>query len=260
MPSLNELFDLRGKACLITGGSRGLGLEIAEGLAEAGCSVMLAARREQWLTPAVDGMRAHGFSCDGVVCDVSKPEQAQAAVDRTVAAYGRVDILVNCAGISWGSPAEDMPLDKWQAVLDTNLTGAFLFCQAAGRRMIQQQYGRILNVASIAGIQASLPRGLHYSGYAASKGGLIALTRELAAKWAHHNIRVNAVAPGFFASRLTERVLDQVAPDIEANVPMARIGRPGELKGVAVFLVSAASDYITGQTIVVDGGGSIVWG
>jgi gluconate 5-dehydrogenase len=164
------------------------------------------------------------------------------------------------AGVSWGAPAEDMPLDKWNSVIETNLTGAFLFCQAAGRQMIRQNYGRILNVASIAGIQVSLPRGLHYSGYVASKGGLIALTRELAAKWAQHDIRVNAIAPGFFASRLTEKILDKVAPDIEANVPLGRIGRPGELKGVAVFLVAPASDYMTGQTLIVDGGGSIIWG
>jgi gluconate 5-dehydrogenase len=260
VPALSELFDLSGKACLITGGSRGLGLEIAEGLAEAGASLMLAARRRQWLDPAVDQMRARGFSCHGVVCDVSKQEQVQAGVEETLSACGRIDILVNCAGISWGAPAEEMPLEKWHAVLDTNLTGAFLFCQAAGQQMIRQQFGRILNVASIAGIQVSLPRGSHYAGYVASKGGLIALTRELAAKWAQHNIRVNAIAPGFFASRLTENVLDKVEPDIEANVPMGRIGRPGEIKGVAVFLVSPASDYITGQTLVVDGGGSIVWG
>ena len=210
--------------------------------------------------PAVDEMRARGFSCHGVLSDVSKQGDVQAAVDETLAIFGRIDILVNCAGISWGAPAEEMPLEKWQAVLETNLTGAFLFCQAAGRQMIRQQFGRILNVASIAGIQVSLTRGLHYAGYVASKGGLIALTRELAAKWAPHNIRVNAVAPGFFATRLTEKILDKVAADIEANIPLGRIGRPGELKGVAVFLLSPASDYITGQTIVVDGGGSIVWG
>lgn len=260
VPSLRELFDLTGRVCLITGGSRGIGLEIAEGLAEAGGSLMLAARREQWLNPSVDQLRSSGFTCEGVLCDVSKPDQIQAAVDQTLAAYGRIDILVNCAGVTWGAPAEEMPLDKWQTVLDTNLTGAFLFSQAAGRHMIQQDFGRILNVASIAGIQVSMPRGLHYAGYVASKGGLIALTKELAAKWARNNIRVNALAPGFFASRMTEKIMDKVAPDIEANVPLARIGRPGELKGAAVFLVAGASDYITGQTLIVDGGGSIIWG
>ncbi|MCW5982567.1 MAG: SDR family oxidoreductase [Bryobacteraceae bacterium] len=246
--------------CLVTGGSRGLGLEIADGLAEAGGLLMLAARREQWLAPAVDELRSRGFPCEGAVCDASNPEQVQSTVERTISAYGRIDVLVNCAGVSWAAPAEEMPLEKWKSVLDVNLTGAFLFCQAAGRRMIEQQFGRILNVASIAGIQVSLPRGLHYAAYVASKGGLIALTRELAAKWAQHNIRVNAVAPGFFATRLTEKVLDRVTPDIERNVPMGRIGRPGELKGAAVFLVAPASDYVTGQTLIVDGGGAVVWG
>jgi gluconate 5-dehydrogenase len=260
VPSLLELFDLSGRVCLITGGSRGLGLEIAEGMAEAGASLMLGARREQWLGPAVEQLRSAGHRCQGAICDVSKADHVQALVDQTLAAYGRIDVLVNCAGVSWAAPAEEMPLEKWQAVLDTNLTGAFLLCQAAGRHMIRQEYGRILNVASIAGIQVSLSRGPHYAGYVASKGGLIAMTRELAAKWAPHNIRVNAVAPGFFATRLTEKVLDKVSSDIEANVPIGRIGRPGELKGVAVFLVADASDYITGQTLIVDGGGSIVWG
>lgn len=258
MPELKQLFDLSEQASLVTGGSRGLGLEMAEGLAEAGASLMLLARREQWLTPAVEKMKARGFRCEGTICDVSNPEQVQAAVDKTVEAYGRVDILINNAGVSWGAPAEQMPLEKWRMVLDINLTGAFLCSQAAGRQMIRQNHGRIVNIASIAGLMGSVPRGLHTAGYVASKGGLIALTRELAAKWAQYDIRVNAIAPGFFPSRMTEKVLEMVTPDIEANVPMARPGRPGELKGVAVFLASPASDYITGQTIVVDGGGTIV--
>jgi NAD(P)-dependent dehydrogenase (short-subunit alcohol dehydrogenase family) len=260
VPSLQQLFDLSGQVCLVTGGSRGLGLEIAEGMAEAGARLMLVARRAQWLDPAVDELRTRGFACEGSLCDVSCPEEVRAAVERTLAHYGRIDILVNNAGVSWAAPAEEMPLEKWRSVLEVNLTGAFLFCQAAGREMIRQSYGRILNISSIAGLRAALPRGLHYAGYVASKGGLIALTKELAAKWAQYNIRVNALAPGFFPTRLTEKVLDQLAPDIEANVPLGRPGRPGELKGAAVFLVSPASDYITGQTLLVDGGSSIVAG
>jgi gluconate 5-dehydrogenase len=171
-----------------------------------------------------------------------------------------VDILVNNAGVSWAAPAEEMPLEKWRAVLEVNLTGAFLFCQAVGREMIRQRYGRILNVASIAGLRAMMPRGLHYAGYVASKGGLIALTRELAAKWAQFNIRVNALAPGFFPTRLTEKILPRLEAFFDASVPLGRPGRPGEIKGAAVFLVSAASDYITGQTLRIDGGSSIVAG
>jgi gluconate 5-dehydrogenase len=247
------LFDLSGQAALVTGGSRGLGEEIAEGLAEAGASLMLVARRPQWLEPAVERFRARGFSCEGVECDVADP----AAVASVVDSMERVDILVNNAGVTWGQPAEEMPLEKWQNVIDINLTGAFLFCQAAGRAMIRQRSGCIINVASIAGLVA-MPGAIHSAGYAASKGGMLALTRELAAKWAKHGIRVNAIAPGFFPSRMTEKVLARVQAEVEAEIPMGRVGRAGELKGVAVFLASAASAYITGQTIVVDGGATVV--
>ena len=247
------LFDLAGLKALVTGGSRGLGLEIAEGLAEAGASLMLLARREQWLTPTVDSLRARGFACERALCDVSNQTSVEAAVRRAIEAYGRIDILINNAGISWGAPAEEMPLDKWQSVLDINLTGAFLFCQAVGRGMIAQGAGSIVNVASIAGLRA-MPEEVHSACYVAAKGGLIALTRELAAKWARHGVRVNAIAPGFFPSRMSEKVLERHQSRLEERIPMGRVGRAGELKGVAVFLASSASSYITGQTIAVDGG------
>ncbi|MEX2260546.1 MAG: SDR family oxidoreductase [Bryobacteraceae bacterium] len=256
MTELKKLFDLSGQVALVTGGSRGLGEEMAEGLAEAGCSLMLLARRDQWLAPAVDCLRARGFRAEGALCDVSNPDEVQAAVRKTMEAFGRIDILINNAGVSWGAPAEEMPLDKWRMVLDINLTGAFLFSQAAGREMIRRRYGRIVNVASIAGLKGSM--GLNTSGYVASKGGLIALTRDLAANWAGYNIRVNAIAPGFFPSRMTEKVLPRMGSYFETHVPLGRPGKPGELKGVAVFLAAPASDYITGQTIVVDGGATAV--
>ena len=256
MSELSRLFDLSGRVALVTGGSRGLGEEIAEGLAEAGASLMLVARREQWLTPTVESLRSRGFRCDSLICDVSKSGDVEAAVEKTVSAFGQIDILVNNAGITWGATAEEMPLEKWRQVVEVNLTGTFLFSQAAGRRMIRQRSGSIINVASIAGLRGSL--NLHYAGYAASKGGVLALTRELAANWARHGIRVNAIAPGFFPSRMTEKVLPEVMPYIEAHVPMRRPGRAGELKGVAVFLASEASGYITGQVLVVDGGSTVV--
>ncbi|HET9531389.1 MAG TPA: SDR family oxidoreductase [Blastocatellia bacterium] len=257
MPTLKELFDLSGRVALVTGGSRGLGKEMAEGLAEAGASLMLLARREQWLTPAVDQFKARGFECEGTLCDVSNPDEVQSAVEQTIERYGQIDILVNNAGVTWGSPAEEMPLEKWRMVLEVNLTGAFLFSQRAGREMLKRKGGNIINVASISGIKGTTEVGQHIIGYVAAKGGLIAMTRELAAKWAKRGIRVNAIAPGFFPSRMTEKVLEETQPQIEAAVPMGRVGREGELKGVAVFLASDASSYITGQTIVVDGGSTI---
>jgi gluconate 5-dehydrogenase len=257
MALVQELFDLRGKAALITGGSRGLGFEIGEALAEAGASLFVLARREQWLNPALEEFRRRGFRCEGTLCDVSQADQVEAAAANAIGALGKIDILVNNAGISWGAKAEDMPLDKWHSVVEVNLTGTWLFSQIVGRHMIERGSGNMINVASIAGLRGSVSHNMGISGYAASKAGVMGLTRELAAHWAHRGIRVNAIAPGFFPSRMSEKVLDKVQQRYEAGVPMGRIGRPGELKGVAVFLASDASSYITGQTIVVDGGQTI---
>lgn len=254
MPTLKDLFNLSGQVALVTGGSRGLGQEMAEGLAEAGASLMLLARREQWLTPAVERFRSQGYNCEGMLCDVSNPAEVQATVDRTIQAYGQIDILVNNAGVTWGQPIEDHSLEKWEMVLQINLTGAFLFSQRVGREMLKRKSGNIINVASIAGLRGTMESGQHIVGYVAAKGGLMAMTREFATKWARRGVRVNAIAPGFFPSRMTERVLEETQPLIEAGVPMGRVGREGELKGVAVFLASPASGYITGQTIIVDGG------
>jgi NAD(P)-dependent dehydrogenase (short-subunit alcohol dehydrogenase family) len=256
MPALQELFDLSGRVAIVTGGSRGLGLEMAEGLAEAGAALMLCARREQWLTPAVTALRERGFTVDGAICDVAKASDVQAVVDDTVARHGRVDILINNAGVSWGARPEEMPIEKWQMVIDVNLTGAFLFAQAAGRQMLKQEYGRIINIASLAGFHASV-NGPHYAAYAASKAGLMGLTRELAASWGRQGIRVNAIAPGFFHSRLADPAIPIAEPGIKASSPIPRVGDAGELKGVVVFLAADASNYITGQVIVVDGGRSI---
>jgi NAD(P)-dependent dehydrogenase (short-subunit alcohol dehydrogenase family) len=256
VPTINELFSLTGRVAIVTGGSRGLGREMAEGLAEAGASLMLCARRPEWLTPTVEEMRARGFRVEAMVCDVAQPADVQAVVDRTIATFGKVDILVNNAGVTWAAEPEDMPLDKWQKVVDINLTGAFLFAQAAGRDMLTRRWGRIINVASISGLQASV-KGPHYAPYAATKAGLMGLTRELAASWGRQNIRVNAIAPGFFHSRLADAAIEMSEPAIKATSPIPRVGNAGELKGVAVFLAADASNYITGQTIVVDGGRTI---
>jgi NAD(P)-dependent dehydrogenase (short-subunit alcohol dehydrogenase family) len=250
---VNELLDLTGRSAIVTGGSRGIGKEMAEGLAEAGANLMLCARRAEWLDETVEEFRGRGFNVSGKVCDVSKPDEVQAVVDETVSNFGSVDILVNNAGVSWGATPEDMPLEKWQQVLDVNLTGCFLFAQAAGREMLKRGSGSIINIASISGLTSSA-NGPFYAGYVASKAGLIGLTRELAASWGRKGIRVNAIAPGFFHSRLADAVIDIYERSIQENNVIPRVGNEGELKGVAVFLASDASSYITGQTIAVDGG------
>lgn len=256
MPELPSLFDLTGRVAVVTGGSRGLGLEMAEGLAEAGARLMICARRDEWLTPALAELKARGHTVEGMPCDVSRPDDVQAVVDKTMQAYGQLDILINNAGITWAAPAAEMPLEKWRKVIDVNLTGAFLFSQAAGREMLKAGYGRIINVASIAGLIASV-HGPHYAAYAASKAGLMGLTRELAASWGRQGIRVNAIAPGYFHSRLADGAIEMVEPELTATSPLGRVGADGELKGVAVFLAADASNYVTGQVVVVDGGWSV---
>ncbi len=256
-PHIKDLFDLTGQAAIVTGGSRGLGFEMAEGLAEAGAQLVLCARRAEWLTPAVEELRGHGFIVEGMICDVANEEQVQQVVDAAVKLYGKIDVLINNAGVSWGAASEDMPLDKWQKVIDINLTGAFLFARAAAREMLKRERGSIINVASVAGLMASTLEW-NVAVYAASKAGLLGLTRELAASWGKRGIRVNAIAPGFFHSRLSDAIIEEAEADIKLRNPIPRVGAAGELKGVAVFLASQASSYITGQTLVVDGGSTIV--
>lgn len=256
MKTIKELFDLSGRAAIVTGGSRGIGREMAEGLAEAGASLMLCARRAEWLDETLEELRAKNFRVEGKICDVSKAEDVQAVVDETIKTFGKIDVLINNAGISWGAMPEDMPLARWQKVLDVNLTGCFIFAQAVGREMLKRQSGSIINIASISGLTSSA-NGPFYAGYVASKAGLIGLTRELAASWGRKGIRVNAIAPGFFHSRLADSVIDIYERSIQETNAIPRIGREGELKGAAVFLASDASSYVTGQTIVVDGGMTI---
>ncbi|HEY0426732.1 MAG TPA: glucose 1-dehydrogenase [Pyrinomonadaceae bacterium] len=251
--TIKELFDLSGRTAIVTGGSRGIGKEMAEGLAEAGASLMLCARRAEWLDETLEELRAKGFNVAGKLADVAVAEDVQAVVDETVRQFGKVDVLINNAGISWGAMPEEMPLNQWQKVLDVNLTGCFLMAQAAGREMLKARSGSIINIASISGMTSSA-NGPYYAGYVASKAGLIGLTRELAASWGRRGVRVNAIAPGFFHSRLADAVIERYEGDIRDNNPIPRIGQEGELKGAAVFLASDASSYVTGQTIVVDGG------
>jgi NAD(P)-dependent dehydrogenase (short-subunit alcohol dehydrogenase family) len=252
---VRQLFDLTDRIAIVTGGSRGLGLEMAQGLGEAGAKVVITARRAEWLDPAAEELRAAGIDCRAELGDVANPEDAERIVTRAVEAYGRVDILVNNAGLSWGAPALDMPLDRWRQVMDANATGTLLMSQAAGRRMIERGAGgRIVNISSVVGLAAALPAVMDAIGYSASKAAVLALTRELGVRWAPHNILVNAVAPAYFLTRLTQGVVAQHEQEIIQGTPLARLGRPGELKGVVVFLASDAASYITGQVIAVDGG------
>jgi gluconate 5-dehydrogenase len=251
---VRDLFDLAGKVAIVTGGSRGLGKEMAIALGEAGARVTITARREQWLTPAYDELTGMGIECLALKADVSDAQHVHDMVEQTVKTWGHIDILVNNAGITWGAPPEDMPLEKWETVLDVNAKGTFLCCQEAGKVMINRGGGNIINVASTTGLMAIDPRIMQAIGYQASKAAVVAITRQLAVEWAKHNIRVNAIAPHFFATRMVKDVVAKSEKELVEHIPMSRLGREGELKGVTVFLASEASSYITGQVIMVDGG------
>jgi NAD(P)-dependent dehydrogenase (short-subunit alcohol dehydrogenase family) len=253
--SVKDLFDLSGTVALVTGGSRGLGLEIAIGLGEAGAAVAITARREQWLTEAEAALTAAGIRCFATTCDVSRQDQVDAAIAAVAARFGRLDVLVNNAGISWVEAVETIPVEKWRSVLDTNLTGCLLMSRAAGAVMLRDgRGGSIVNISSIAGLVGTPADVLDAAAYSASKGAIISFTRDLAVKWARKGIRVNAIAPGFFETRLTTATIERSREEIERAAPMGRIGRPGELQGAALFLASPASSYVTGHVLVVDGG------
>jgi gluconate 5-dehydrogenase len=250
-----DLFNLSGTVALVTGGSRGLGLDMAIGLGEAGAAVVITARREQWLTGAAATLQERGIDTLAMACDVTAPDQVDGMIAAVLDRFGRLDIVVNNAGVSWGQPVDAVPLDKWRSVVDTNVTGSFLVARAAAGAMIRAgRGGAIVNIASIAGLVGTSADVLDAVGYSASKGAIISMTRDQAVKWAAHGIRVNAIAPGFFETRMTTGVLDRSRTAIERLAPMGRIGRPGELQGAALFLASPASAYVTGHVLVVDGG------
>ena len=251
--NVKELFDLTGRVAIVTGGSIGLGRQMAEGLCEMGASVVLCARKQERCQQAAEELQRLGNKAIALACDVKSQNSVREMVDATVDQFERIDILVNNAGISWGAPVETMRLDDWTKVIETNLTGTFLCAQAVGEVMIRQRRGKIINIASVAGLGGA-PSELSAIGYHASKGGVIAFTKDLACKWASHNIQVNAIAPGWFPTHMSGRVLERHGELFLSHIPMRRFGNEHDLKGAVVFLASGASDYVTGHTLVVDGG------
>ncbi len=254
--NVKRLFDLTGRVAIITGGSIGLGRQMAEGLADMGADLVLCARKKERCEQAAEELKALGVKTLALACDVKDPASVQAMVGATVSQFGRIDILINNAGTSWGAPIEEMSLEQWNKVIETNLTGTFLCCQAVGKVMTSQKRGNIINIASTAGLRASSP-DFQAIGYHASKAGVIIFTKDLARKWAMHNIRVNAIAPGWFPTHMSEVVIERNREKFLQGIPLGRFGTDHDLKGAAVFLASDASDFITGDVLVVDGGQSI---
>jgi NAD(P)-dependent dehydrogenase (short-subunit alcohol dehydrogenase family) len=252
---VRQLFDLTGKVAFVTGGGRGLGEAMAEALAEAGASVAVASRRLEDCQAVADRLaRETGVRTWAGALDVSDPQAIRDTVAAVEAALGPIDILVNNSGTSWGAPFEEMPLEKWEYVLRVNATGPFLLTQAVVGGMTARRWGRIINVASIAGMLGVDPRIMQATGYHASKGAVIAMTKDLAVKLAPHGVTVNAIAPGFMPTKMTRGVIRQAGDLIVQTVPMGYLGEPAEIKGAVVFLAGEASRYITGQVIPLDGG------
>ena len=255
---VRELFELGGQTALITGGSRGLGLQMAEALGEMGCRVVITARKADELAAAQQHLQARGIEVTTIVSDLQRAEAVKPLVDETLAACGRIDILVNNAGATWGAPAEDYPDEAWHKVMNLNVNAPFFLAREVGKRsMIPAQRGKIINIASIAGLKGSLG-AMQAIAYNTSKAAAINFTRALAAEWGKYNINVNAICPGFFPSKMSKGVLDTAAQYIIDHTPAGRLGNEEDLKGLAVLLSSEASRHITGQAIAVDGGASVI--
>jgi gluconate 5-dehydrogenase len=253
--SVRDLFDLTGRTAIVTGGSVGLGRQMAEALAEMGANLVLCARKKERCVQAAEDLQTLGVKTLALACDVKNPADIHAVVDSTLATFGRIDILINNAGTSWGAPVEEMRLEHWNKVIETNLTGTFLFSQAVGKTMITQRRGKIINITSVAGLGGAPPE-FQAIGYHASKGGVIIFTKDLACKWAMHNIQVNAIAPGWFPTDMSQVLIERNKDAFLSRIPLHRFGNDNDLKGAAVFLASDASAFVTGHVLVVDGGQS----
>lgn len=259
--TVQQLFDLSGKTALVTGGSRGLGLQLAHALGEAGAKVMITSRKASDLEVAAAELKAAGIDCDWIAADCAKEAEIHALADETLRRMGHVDILVNNAGASWGAPAEEHPLEAWDKVMNLNVRGYFILSQYIGKHsMIPRRSGRIINIASIAGLGGN-PSPMKTLAYNTSKGADINFTRALGCEWGPYNITVNAICPGFFPSRMTAGTLKTLGEEaLASHAPLGRLGDNEDLKGLCVLFASDAGKHITGQWMAVDGGVSVVTG
>ena len=259
--TIQQLFDLTGLTALVTGGSRGLGLQMAHALGEAGAKVIVSSRKAEDLMQAVTELKAAGIDADWIAADCGKESDIRALAEESIKRMGHVDILVNNAGAAWGAPAEDHPVEAWDKVMNLNIRGYFILSQHVAKlSMIPRKSGRIINIASIAGLNGN-PVGMQTIAYNTSKGAVVNFTRTLGAEWGAHNITVNAICPGFFPSRMTMGTLKALGEDkLIGGTPLQRLGDDEDLKGITLLFASAAGKHITGQWMAVDGGVSVVTG
>ncbi|RMX04257.1 glucose 1-dehydrogenase [Corticibacter populi] len=260
--TVQQLFDLSGKTAVVTGGSRGLGLQMAHALGEAGARVLISSRKAHDLEQAAAELQAAGIDASWLAADAANPEDLARLAGHAHAQFGAIDVLVNNAGATWGAPAEDHPLEAWDKVMNLNVRGYFLLSQLVARQgMIERRRGSIINIASIAGLGGN-PSGMTTIAYNTSKGAVLNFTRALAAEWGRYNIRVNAICPGFFPSKMTAGTLQAMggADAVAGHAPLARLGDDEDLKGITLLYASDAGKHITGQWLAVDGGVSAVGG
>jgi NAD(P)-dependent dehydrogenase (short-subunit alcohol dehydrogenase family) len=258
MATVKQLFDLSGRVSVVTGGATGLGLQMATALAEAGSNIVVCSRKLENCEEAAAGLEKLGVKALGLAADVTKPDQVEAVRDATMKKFGRVDVLINNAGKAWVAPVEQMPLDRWHQIMELNVAAPFLCSQIFGREMVKAKRGKIINIASIAGLQGRDPRAYDSIVYSTSKGAVVNFTRDLAIKWASHNIQVNCICPGFFVTPINQKLFERNPGPILEEIPLGRTGGDSDLKGIAVLLASDASNFMTGAIIPVDGG-TIAW-
>ncbi|MFD1039855.1 SDR family oxidoreductase [Virgibacillus byunsanensis] len=249
-----DLFKLEGKTAIVTGGGRGLGAQIAQAFAEAGANVVVCSRKLEACQEMSEELKKAGVDSLAFSCDVTNQDDVKRVVEETKAHFGSIDILVNNSGATWGAPVVDMPLEAWHKVMNVNVTGTFLMSQEVGKAMIEQNSGKIINIASVAGFGGTDPRFMDTIGYNTSKGAIMTFTKDLAAKWGQHNINVNAIAPGFFPTKMSQGLIHLGKDKILEGTPLNRLGSDEDLKGAALFLASKASDYVSGDILSVDGG------
>lgn len=250
-----DLFRLDGKTAIVTGGGRGLGEYFATALSEAGANIVVCSRKLEACEQVKQEIEQHGGKALALACDVTKPGDVERVIEATQEQFGAIDILVNNSGATWGASAEEMPLERFEWVMEVNIKGTFIFSQAVGKRMIaRDKGGTIINIASVAGLTGGNPEYVQAVGYHASKGAVINMTRDLASSWARYGITVNAIAPGWFPTKMSRGLVGKYGDKMLADIPLKHFGNPDDIKGVMVFLASPAAAYMTGQIVVVDGG------
>lgn len=256
--NVQELFDLKGKVALITGGGRGLGKQIAEVYAEMSCDLALCSRKKDTCDEVASALtEKYGVKAAGYELDVTDEDKVNDVVADVIKNFGKIDILVNNSGATWGASVEEMPLEAWNKVMNVNVTGTFLVSRAVGKHMIGRNYGKIINLASAAGLTVRPPEITNTIGYTTSKAAVIHFTKDLAVKWARHNIYVNAIAPGMFLTKMTKNTLEQKEDAVLETIPLRKVGDENMLKGAAIYLATQASDFVTGTVLSVDGGSSL---